>query len=158
MLMRSSKFKALTFLPLRQVCFLGGDKPVKSGFSQAPFYCFYTDLKVESGLYLLSALKAVRYCCSNDEAVGLFQCASAASWSSRIFQSAIFRPVGLNNSADGTHRPLNNSVGGTHRPPCQVAYLALKNTFSTILLRSWIGTLFGMLPQQEKGLNFATVQ
>ncbi|KAL3225686.1 hypothetical protein MRX96_025721 [Rhipicephalus microplus] len=60
MLMRSSKVKALTFLPLRQVWFLGGDKPVKSGFSQAPFYCFYTDLEVESGLNLLGALKTVR--------------------------------------------------------------------------------------------------
>ncbi|KAL3188637.1 hypothetical protein MRX96_022443 [Rhipicephalus microplus] len=125
MLMRSSKFKALMFLSLYQVWFLGGDKPVKSDFSQAPFYCFYTDLKVESGLNLLGTLKGVRNCCSNDEAFGLFQCASAASWSSSFFKSAIFRRVGL-----------TNSVHGTHRTSCGAAYLALRNTFSTILLCS----------------------
>ncbi|KAL3214882.1 hypothetical protein MRX96_006973 [Rhipicephalus microplus] len=67
MLMFSSKFKALTSSPLCQVWFLGGDKPVKSGFSLAPSYCFYTDLKVDSGLNLLGTLKKVRNCCSYHE-------------------------------------------------------------------------------------------
>ncbi|KAH8035444.1 hypothetical protein HPB51_005632 [Rhipicephalus microplus] len=102
MLMHSSKFKALTFLPLRQVWILGGDKPMKSGFSLAPFYCFYTDLNVESDPNLLGALKGVRNCFSNDEVVGLIQCASAESSLSSIFQLAILRPAHklLTNTSD----------------------------------------------------------
>lgn len=117
--MHPGKIKTLAFLPLRQVWFLSGNKPIKSGFSQAPSYCFFTDLKVESGLNLLSALERVRNRCSNDEVVGLFRRASAPSGSSSIFQSAVFIPVGLNDSIHGTNRPLR-----------EAAYLTLRNALN----------------------------